>query len=192
MSEIDDILAEYDYAETISREFANGKFTATLAEANGHRNPDFGLATWMAMQKHEKDNPLLLPEEAKIAVFCTTLLKSWNVTKDGEPVDPKDAEQYLANGRSGRLLFREMHGVCWRPKAFHLGKEEEEDGEKDEGQSGEDNAADDTDNKESKKKRSSASTRKGTSSASRRRTSPRKPKPAAKRSRTASKSTSPA
>lgn len=167
MSEIDDILAGYDYAETITRDFADGKLTVTLAEANGNRNPDFGLATWAAMQKNQTENPLTIPEDDKIRVFCMTLLKRWNVTDGGKPVDPKDAYDYLTKSRAARLLFREMHGLCWKPKLFL------EEGT-------------------SKKKRSSSSTRKGTSSANRRKTSPRKQKPAAKKSLNESKSTSPA
>ena len=118
MSEIDEILADYEYAETITREFADGKLKVTLAEANGNRNPDFGLATWAAMQKNETENPLTIPEDDKIRVFSMTLLKSWDATDGGKAVAPKDAFDYLTKNRAGRLLFREMHGLCWKPKLF--------------------------------------------------------------------------
>ena len=161
MNDIDEVLEAYDYAETIEQDIADGKITVTLAEANGIRNPSWAFLTWVRMKSEgiEQDHRLL-SEDAKIDVFSATLLKGWNATRDGKPIEPKDAADILKKNRAGRLLFREMATLCAQSNLFFQGG--------------------------SKKKPSSTSSPSGTSSAVPRKRSRPKPKPAAKTSPSAS------
>ena len=150
MADIAEVLEAYDYAETIDVTLSGG-LKVTLAEAHVTRNADWGLAIWVMMKKHKVEDFRLIPEEDMIKVFCSTLLKAWDATKDGEPIEPKDAAGYLTDSRAGRILYREMVTICNVSSRFLGG--------------------------EAKKKPSSTSTLNGTSSATKRKTSRSKPKP---------------
>ncbi len=163
MSEIDEVLEAFDYAETITRDIADGKVTVTLAEASATRNPNWAFLTWAHMKREDVEGHHLLSEDAKIEIFCITLLKSWNATSKGKAIEPKDAVDILKKNRAGRLLFREMATLSAQPDLFFQG--------------------------DSKKKGSSTSSPKGTSSASQPKPSQRKQKPAAETSPSASATT---
>lgn len=163
MAELSDILADYDFAETIEAKVADGKLTVSLAEAHGSRNREFGRAMLKIMRDHEIDEAEGFTEDMEIAAFCSALLKGWDLTKNGKPVPLDQAEATLTGSKAGRNLFREMGAICASPERFR--------------------------NRPSKKKPSSTTSRNTSSSARRRGSSKGKPKAAASRSRSASKAT---
>jgi len=164
MTDIAEVLATYDYAETVELTVAEGKITVELAEAHPIRNAAWTLLVWGLLKTHKLDNHHELPEDEKIKVLCAVLLKRWDVTKDGKPLDPKDAAPFFMGSRAGRLLFREIYSICLTPARFHR---------------------DDT-----KKKPSSTSTPNGSSSERRPKRSPSKPTPKAGKSPKGSATTS--
>ena len=152
MSDIAEILEQYDFAETITKTIANGKLTVTVAEANGKRNRAFGQALFQAMMRAGIKSPNDIPEEIEIDVLCDTLLKQWDLTKNGKPVPVSEAKSVFKAGRAGILLFREI-GELSATSANFL-------------------------NQPSKKKKSSKSTTRKRPSKARPRSSPAKRKPA--------------
>ncbi len=164
MTDIDDLIAQYDYAETIETTIADGKVNVRLAEAHPTRNPKWALLTYMAMQKHDLKDHRLIPAADKIDIFCKTLLVSWDVTHGGKPLEPKEAAEFLHSTRGGQLLYQEMATTCAKADEFY--------------QQG------------SKKKPSSGSTVKKASSARKPRTSRSRRKVAGKKSQPASENTS--
>lgn len=163
MPEIEEILDKYDYAETIEVSVAGGEVTAVIAESHPIRNPLWSLLTSVAMKRLEIEDYRLVPNEEKIKIFCQSVLKSWNVTSKGKPLEPKNAADFLV-GRAGDLLFRDLATLSADPKNFH--------------------------GVSSKKKASSTRSRKTNSSEKKPGTSRARPKRVAKKSQSASKTTS--
>lgn len=164
MSDIDDILAQYDYAETITQTFADGALTATLAEAHPQRNREFAKAFLKEIADTGAESVKDLGEDAEIRVFCASLLKSWDAQRGGKPIAVEDAGEFFSGSRAGLNLFREMSSVCAQPARFRGAGP-------------------------SKKKRSSSSTRNRSSSAKKPKSSGTRRKPAATKSRSASATT---
>ncbi|MGI9500102.1 MAG: hypothetical protein ACR2P3_08690 [Geminicoccaceae bacterium] len=163
MSEIDDILVEYDYAETVTDTVAGGKLEVTLAEAHPRRNRAFALKMQEIILREGVATAEDLTEELEIELLCATLLKSWNAKRKGRPVPVEDAQAIFARDHRGRLLFREVGTIAADHQRFR--------------------------NQPSKKKPSSSSSRKASSSAKTRRSTKPKPKPEASRSQTESSAT---
>ena len=161
--DVDDVLEQFDYAETITREV--GGLTVELAEAQARRNPEFGVAVLAAakVSADAGDKAKEIHEDLEIDVFSKTLLKSWNMTKGGKPVAVGDEAAALLKGsKAGRNLFRELGALCANPVLFKGA---------------------------SKKKPSSGSTRKPSKSATSRKKSSSNAKRATARRRSASKTT---
>lgn len=121
MSELDDILAQYDYAEEITVPVADGKLNVTLTEAHAGRNREFGRAILEAAEGKKIEKPSDFPEDLEIKVFCEILLKGWDLTRDGQTVPISAAHDILTAGRSGVLLFREMATIAATPARFLKG-----------------------------------------------------------------------
>ncbi|MGI9452859.1 MAG: hypothetical protein ACR2QH_19795, partial [Geminicoccaceae bacterium] len=105
MNEIDDILAEYDFAQTIEAVFADGKLTVTLAEAELTRNRLFAETVYEVMVR-DKTNEKKMTEEQEIEIFCKSLLRGWNAKRNGKPIPLDQAYIILTEDEKGRALFR--------------------------------------------------------------------------------------
>ncbi|MGI9503282.1 MAG: hypothetical protein ACR2RE_09530 [Geminicoccaceae bacterium] len=156
MSDIAEILEQYDYAETITKTLANGKLTVTVAEASNKRNRAFGQAMFHVMMRDDVNRLTDVTEDIEIDVLCGTLLKRWDLTKNGKPVPISEARSVFKSGRAGSLLFREIGEITATPSNFL--------------------------NQPSKKKTSSKSTTRKRPSKARPKRSPAKRKPAAAKS----------
>ena len=110
--DVEDVLDQFTYAETITREI--GGLTVELAEANPRRNPDFAAAVLEATKKSKDAGNKAgeIHEDLEIWVFAKTLLKSWNMARDGKPVAMGDEAEAVLSTRPGRNLFRQLGGIC--------------------------------------------------------------------------------
>lgn len=164
MSDIADILGQFDYAETITMTIADGGLTVTVAEASHKRNRAFGQAMYQVMVRDDIKTVEDITEDIEIDVACATLLKSWDMTRNGNAVPIEEASKIFKANRAGRLLFREVGGIAATPANFL--------------------------NKPSKKKPSSKSTTRKRPSKAKPKRSPAKRKPAVATSPPGSSSTS--
>ena len=162
MSEIDEILAAYDYAETVT-DTLRGGIEITVAEAHPMRNRAFSIKMQEIVQREGVDAGDI-SEDSEIEIFCDTLLKGWSAKKGGKPIPISEAHIHLSGSRAGRLLFREASLLALNHDRFLNGASK-------------------------KKEMPSKSTPKASSSAKTSSSSKSKPKPAASRSRRASKGT---
>jgi len=112
MAELDDILGQFDYAETITQTIPGGGLTVTVAEAHHKRNRAFGRAMFQVMMREDVETSDDITEDIEIDVFCETLLKSWDMTRDGEPVPIDEASDIFKRNRAGNLLFREVGEIA--------------------------------------------------------------------------------
>ena len=112
MSDIAEILEQYDYAETVTKTIANGKLQVTVSEANHKRNRAFGQAMLQVMMRDDIESATDITEDIEIDLMCDTLLKRWNLTKNGKPVPISEARSVFKAGRAGSLLFREIGEIA--------------------------------------------------------------------------------
>ena len=112
MSDIAEILEQFDYAETITKTVANGMLEVTVAEASHKRNRAFGQAMLQVMMRDDINSVQDLTEEIEIDIFCDTLLKRWNLTRNGKAVPIEEAKDIFKANRAGSLLFREVGEIA--------------------------------------------------------------------------------
>ena len=70
MSDIAEILEQYDYAETITKTLANGKLTVTVAEASNKRNRAFGQAMFHVMMRDDVNRLTDVTEDIDATTFA--------------------------------------------------------------------------------------------------------------------------
>lgn len=109
-ADVEDVLEQFNYVETIERTI--GTLKVTLAEAHSRRNRAFGAMMFVYIAA-AKAADKQVDEDQEIDCFCATLLKSWNLTEKGKPVAMGDeAAKFLKRNQSSRNLYRELSGLA--------------------------------------------------------------------------------
>lgn len=118
-AELDDVLEQFDFAETITRDI--GALTVTLAEAHSRRNAKFGASMFVVIHARKAEGKEVT-EDDEIDVFCATILRSWNLTVKGKPIAVgKDAAAVLKRSTAGRNLYREMSALASTQRLYKAG-----------------------------------------------------------------------